>query len=165
MFSGLTSSSRLALASLSALSLPMIPIWLGIQHRVTCFLFLSSRVCFMRNFWISVLVISSFSMACIQESESVKMMNFFRLESWIILSASISATASAEKILLSSGSRVGNVPKAQVAADPTFSSFLEPSVYTCVWLMWLSTTSLNRALYWWVLEQKMDGKIFRRAEN
>ena len=120
---GLMSSSKDSLASLSACSLPGMPMWLGIQQRTTIFFLRWTSLYFNRNSSINEFDKSSFSIDCRQDNESVKIMNLFRSESLTIFKASINATASAEKVLAPSGILVCNSPKSHVAARLLFHPF------------------------------------------
>ncbi len=76
---GLISCSRDSLASLSAISFPSIPTWLGIQHNTTSLPWRSISLYLSRNFKMSGLDKSSFWIDWRQDRESVKIKGASRI--------------------------------------------------------------------------------------
>ena len=126
---------RADLAAKSALSFPLTPMWLGVQHIIISFLFdiesnlLNSLM--IRGFWNFLFLNDSKT-----ERESENIINFLCLLSEMMLRARSIALASAVKIELSLGRAFLRTVLFKTAAHAVLPLSLDPSVKSLKWLGW-----------------------------
>ena len=117
-----------AFACWSTISIPGMPIWLGIQQR-TISLFAKSSWYFSKSFWICGLFELVWFIAFNTERESENIINLLSLSQVLTKSkARLTALASAVKIGEASGICCILLWLSDITAQPTFESSFDPSV-------------------------------------
>jgi len=103
-FIGVTESERAAFAALSAFTLPLIPVWLGIHHKSIFLPLLERNVYSLINLWTRSTSIWKLLMASKLDFESEKIIKFCSFERRTTSIARTRAYSSALKILMLFGS-------------------------------------------------------------